>query len=915
MIITFYSFKGGVGRSMALANVANWLRLEGIRVALVDWDLEAPGLECFLLEDSARRAEVQAAPGLLDLLVSYKERYPRLPAEFFAEPSADGSGSTRRPDLSQRAALLGKVLPPLSSLMVRIAPENQGADPGRGPLSLLAPGVRDGERRYSYARDVQSFDWGELYSKYDGEVFFEWMRSELERDFDITLIDSRTGVTEVGGVCTREMADVVIAFCAANDQNLEGSAMIIRSLFREDLLKLRHGRRLRAGLVPARYDNGETDALLDFKQRFTTVSRELQSLDRNTSWRGLDPDVTWELRLPYTPKYAYRERLCVGASDANPDLLRQYQELSRFVAKTLFESSSPDKVAKLAAGSDVLRALSGEEAPAETLDSVLERAYAGLPATARDAGRVVLERFVGFSDPSDPSSATLQIRRATDFPERLRPLLGSFEQARLIEPATPHSEAPGAVDAYRVSYPNAVSQWARLRDWIAKDGEFLRFRNKLQGRVAEFEREHRSPAVLGASASLVRQFRDHEARHQELNERELEFVSLVQKANKPVAWRVWLAASLGVVILAALGMVLFARSNPRSVHPLPSGSSPSMPAAVPSAPMQTADDFVSQARSMENLGALESAKRAYSSAIERDSTSKDAYAGRGALLFKQGSFELAEHDLAKAAALGPKDAAVLLQLGKVRAQQGKFVDAIENFNRSIDVVKQSPDADPKSSAPIYYELAEALRATRKFSDAVTAYGEALRRGEDLWDARYGRAIAYLQLEKKNDARSDFQAVAAGSSDPSLRDSAVAQLKSLGVKPADIAPQVAPKAGVRVYVQNVSAADKPVVDRLVAALGGKLRTIVGVEHTRPVTKGDVRSFFPADRAAAARLKKDAEEQLSKLGYDIQLTELDLDAKAFPRATPGSIELWLPALDPYQKTKQSLPMQQQRQKPLE
>jgi MinD superfamily P-loop ATPase len=45
MIYTFYSYKGGVGRSMAIASVAQWLYLQGLNVFMVDWDLEAPGLE------------------------------------------------------------------------------------------------------------------------------------------------------------------------------------------------------------------------------------------------------------------------------------------------------------------------------------------------------------------------------------------------------------------------------------------------------------------------------------------------------------------------------------------------------------------------------------------------------------------------------------------------------------------------------------------------------------------------------------------------------------------------------------------------------------------------------------------------------------------------------------------------------
>ena len=49
-IITFYSYKGGVGRSMALANIACLLanKLEGNdKVLMIDWDLEAPGLHQF----------------------------------------------------------------------------------------------------------------------------------------------------------------------------------------------------------------------------------------------------------------------------------------------------------------------------------------------------------------------------------------------------------------------------------------------------------------------------------------------------------------------------------------------------------------------------------------------------------------------------------------------------------------------------------------------------------------------------------------------------------------------------------------------------------------------------------------------------------------------------------------------------
>jgi MinD-like ATPase involved in chromosome partitioning or flagellar assembly len=54
-VITFYSYKGGTGRTMALANVAWIIASIGKRVLVVDWDLETPGLHKFFepfLEES-----------------------------------------------------------------------------------------------------------------------------------------------------------------------------------------------------------------------------------------------------------------------------------------------------------------------------------------------------------------------------------------------------------------------------------------------------------------------------------------------------------------------------------------------------------------------------------------------------------------------------------------------------------------------------------------------------------------------------------------------------------------------------------------------------------------------------------------------------------------------------------------------
>ena len=54
-VITFYSYKGGTGRSMALANTACLLartKSDPRPVLTIDWDLEAPGLHRFFRQDN-----------------------------------------------------------------------------------------------------------------------------------------------------------------------------------------------------------------------------------------------------------------------------------------------------------------------------------------------------------------------------------------------------------------------------------------------------------------------------------------------------------------------------------------------------------------------------------------------------------------------------------------------------------------------------------------------------------------------------------------------------------------------------------------------------------------------------------------------------------------------------------------------
>src|SRR5262245_21830082 len=71
-IITFYSYKGGSGRSMAVANIAWILASAGNRVLSVDWDLEAPGLHRYFAPFLSDK-DLTGSEGLIDLLIEFRD--------------------------------------------------------------------------------------------------------------------------------------------------------------------------------------------------------------------------------------------------------------------------------------------------------------------------------------------------------------------------------------------------------------------------------------------------------------------------------------------------------------------------------------------------------------------------------------------------------------------------------------------------------------------------------------------------------------------------------------------------------------------------------------------------------------------------------------------------------------------------
>ncbi|MEY2795220.1 MAG: hypothetical protein RIR10_936 [Planctomycetota bacterium] len=202
-VITFYSYKGGVGRTLAMLNVAADLVRRGNRVLLVDFDLEAPGL------DAVKSLQFERSRGLVELIGDYlaDRTVPEVagyvvPARFQSSRARDNSTGIRT----------------LSYDIDLQIPVDLSAE----PLLVLPAGDRQNEA--NYLANLSRIDFGKLYREQHGYLFFDDLRAQFGAALcrDYVLIDSRTGHTDIGKVGTLQLADHVVALMVPNQQNLVG---------------------------------------------------------------------------------------------------------------------------------------------------------------------------------------------------------------------------------------------------------------------------------------------------------------------------------------------------------------------------------------------------------------------------------------------------------------------------------------------------------------------------------------------------------------------------------------------------------------------------------------------------------------------------------------------------------------------
>lgn len=185
--VVFYSIKGGVGRSTALAMSAWWLAQAGMRVLVLDMDLESPGLSSTLLPEERRPAY-----GIADWLVE----------------DMVGNGEAVLDDMvaTSEFAREGEII---------VVPAH-GQDPGDyvGKLGRVWMPGRD----YNGAKQA----WHHRVNRMLDRLESQWQP-------DVILIDSRSGIDDIASACVTDLrAGLVLLFAHDDAQTWTGYRLLFR---------------------------------------------------------------------------------------------------------------------------------------------------------------------------------------------------------------------------------------------------------------------------------------------------------------------------------------------------------------------------------------------------------------------------------------------------------------------------------------------------------------------------------------------------------------------------------------------------------------------------------------------------------------------------------------------------------------
>ncbi|WP_342118116.1 KGGVGR-motif variant AAA ATPase [Pseudoduganella sp. OTU4001] len=290
-VTTFYSYKGGVGRTMALANLGHMLAARpAAPVLLVDWDLEAPGLHYYF-------PGAPEAPGVLDLFEACRDQLQERAGRYASD-----------------SALAEAVLDAVrwEQYLVRASDDR--------PLWLLRAGRCDG----SHAERAAMLDWQGIFDTCP--ALFRTFAARLVRHFGHVLVDARSGRADSAAICTTLLPTRLVLVFAPNRQNLDGLQDLVSRATGYRSCHEDEQRQLLVYPLPSRIDTA--DAALSALWRrgddgYQPLFERALAHAYGLTWLSLE-DYFNAVQLPYCPSLASGEPLPAPALQSGYDTFLQW---------------------------------------------------------------------------------------------------------------------------------------------------------------------------------------------------------------------------------------------------------------------------------------------------------------------------------------------------------------------------------------------------------------------------------------------------------------------------------------------------------------------------------------------------------------------------------------------------------------
>ncbi len=292
---------------MALANVACLLAQETKgKVLMVDWDLEAPGLHEYFAGHLPKEAGKRN--GLIEFFMHAEKVLPTMPLD------------------EEDMGALEDVFNFFLAEVIQLEDITQ-----RNNLFLVKAGRLD----KTYSDRISAFDWQAFFKKVPS--FFTHFAAWLNRHYAFVLIDSRTGHTDIGGICTMLMPEKLVLVFTPNSQSLGG----VLELAEKATKYRRNSDDFRPMVIyplPSRVELDE-DTLkkawqTDYTTRFSKAFQKIYDLPANA---GLD-NYFQQVQIRHASRYAYGENIAALA-ETSSDINSLSFAYKAFVQKLLYSNS------------------------------------------------------------------------------------------------------------------------------------------------------------------------------------------------------------------------------------------------------------------------------------------------------------------------------------------------------------------------------------------------------------------------------------------------------------------------------------------------------------------------------------------------------------------------------------------------